>query len=174
MAEQELSPYNWLEQEDKNALADRLARLNWLAENAREVNYYLFRGGLISKYLFEETRYCFAYGQFLATIVLGMAFIERTLAALFYMLGRNDLERANMSKLLKEALGQDWITRREYARLEEIRKLRNPITHFRKPRHDDTIEYRATAQDELPYKVIENDAYKVMEIALHLLGVYSV
>jgi len=28
-------------------------------------------------------------------IVLGMAFIEYTIAALFYMVGRNDLERAN-------------------------------------------------------------------------------
>ena len=45
----------------------------------------------MAKFLFEETRYCFAYGQYLAVIVLGVAFIERTLAAEFYASGRNDL-----------------------------------------------------------------------------------
>ena len=50
--------------------------------------------GMMAKYLFEETRYCFVYGQYLAVIsVLGMALVERTLAAEFYASGRDDLER---------------------------------------------------------------------------------
>jgi hypothetical protein len=80
MQNQELSPDEWLSREDKIAYEDRLARLEWAARNMPPVDHLLFRGGLISKYLFEEARYCFVYGQFLATVILGMAFIEHTLA----------------------------------------------------------------------------------------------
>ena len=42
----------------------------------------------------RRTALCFAYGQYLAVIVLGVAFIERTLAAEFYASDRNDFKYA--------------------------------------------------------------------------------
>jgi len=124
----------------------------------------------MAKYLFEESRYCFVYGQFLAAIVLGIAYIERTLAALFYATGRNDLERASLTRLLEETLNHGWIDQREFANLQHAREIRNPITHYRRPGDDETIEYRAVMENELPYSIIEEDAYHVMEITLRLLG----
>jgi len=120
--------------------------------------------------LFEEARYCFVYGQFLATIVLGLAYIEHSLAGLFYASGRNELERAGISILLKEALAYNWIDQAEFDNLQRARRIRNPITHFRRPLHSDTIEYRAVMQDGMPYTIIEEDARHVMETAVHLLG----
>ncbi len=134
----------------------------------------MFPGGQISKYLFEEARYCFVYGQFLATIVMGLSFIEHTLASLFYASGRNDLERASISTLLLEALNSEWIDQSEFDNLERAKKVRNPITHFRKPGHIDTIDYRMVMQNELPYLIIEEDAKHVMETVLHLLGKQTV
>lgn len=94
----------WLEREDELCREDRRARLSWLADLMPACEYVTFPGGWMAKHLFEEARYCFAYGQFLATIVLGMAYVERTLAALFYGAGRSDLENASISKLLREAV----------------------------------------------------------------------
>jgi hypothetical protein len=160
----------WLTREDNTCRQDRLARLNWLSSGSPDAEYWTFPGGLISKYLFEETRYCFVYGQFLATIVLGLSYIEHTLASLFYASGRNDLERASISTLLREALNCGWMNHIEFDNLQRARKIRNPITHFRRPGYDDTIEYRAVAENELPYTSVEEDAQHVLETVLHLLG----
>jgi hypothetical protein len=160
----------WLTREDNICHQDRLARLNWLASRLPDAEYWTFPGGLTSKYLFEEIRYCFVYGQFLATIVLGLSYIERTLASLFYASGRNDLERASITTLLREALNCGWINQIEFDNLQRVRKIRNPITHFRRPGYDDTIEYRAVIENKLPYTVVEEDAQHVLGTVLHLLG----
>lgn len=160
----------WLTREDGICRKDRLARLEWLANKLPDAEYWTFSGGLISKYLFEETRYCFVYGQFLATIVIGLSYIEHTLASLFYAIGRDDLERANISTLLREALNCGWMNQIEFDNLQRARETRNPITHFRRPGHDETIEYRAVTENELPYIIIEEDARHVVETVLHLLG----
>ena len=159
----------WLSHEDESCRQDRLARLMWIADKMPEVDYLLFHG-LMSNYLFEEARYCFVYGQFLATIVLGLAFIEQSLAALFYATGRNDLERANITTLLIVAFENNWITETELNNLEHARKIRNPITHFRRPGYNDTVEWRSVNNNDLPSSIIEEDAYHVMETIFHLMG----
>ena len=164
-----LSSQEWLNREDSVARQDRLARLDWLVSKAPAAEYWAFPGGVMAKYLFEETRYCFVYGQFLATIVLGLSYIEHTLAALFYAAGRNDLERANISTLLREAIDYGWVNQTEFDNLERARETRNPVTHFRRPLHDDTVEYRAVIRNERPYNIIEEDARHVMETVLNLL-----
>jgi len=164
-----MTPEEWLTREDEVCYPDRLARLQWLSGIAPKAEYWTFPGGLLARYLFEEARYCFVYGQFLAAIVLGIAYIERTLAALFYASGRKDLERAGLIQLLKEALNHGWIDQRDYANLQHARRIRNPVTHFRKPGDNETIEYRAVIGNELPYLIIEEDARHVIETALRLL-----
>jgi hypothetical protein len=170
MTETIQKPEEWLSREDIICRDDRLLRLRWLSENAPISKYWTFPGGLISKYLFEETRYCFVYGQFLATIVLGLSYIEHTLAGLFFVSGRNDLKRVGISTLLEEALDYNWITQEEFSNLDHARKVRNPVTHFRGPGQDDTVEYRAAIESELPYKIIEEDAKHVMVTVLNLVG----
>jgi hypothetical protein len=164
-----LASEEWLTREDNVCRQERLARFIWLATNAPDAEYWVFPGRLMSKNLFEEARYCFVYGQFLATIVLGLAYIEHTLAGLFYASGRNDLKRAGISILLQESLTYKWIAQAEFDNLQRARRIRNPVTHFRRPFHSDTIEYRTVKQDELPYTIIEKDARYVMETVLHLL-----
>lgn len=160
----------WLAAEDASCRRDRLERLKWLSHETPNAEYWTFSGGLMSKYLFEEARYCFVYGQFLATILLGLSYIEHTLAGLFFGSGRDDLERASISTLLQEALACGWIDEQEFEHLEKARTARNPVAHFRRPLAEATIERRMVAQDELPYYLIEEDACHVMKVALHLLG----
>lgn len=160
----------WLTREDESCRSDRIARLDWLACRMPEAEYLTFPAGLTSKHLFEEARYSFVYGQFLASILLGFAFIEMTLAAWFYMAGRNDLERATVSKLLSEAKDAGWLTEDEYRRIEDIRCKRNPVTHFRAPLSENSIECRALNANDHPYAVIEQDARDVMTTVMHILG----
>jgi hypothetical protein len=65
----------WLTREDHIGRDDRLARIEWIADLLPQAEYLRFPGGILSKYHFEEMRYCFVYGQFLAVILLGLAYI---------------------------------------------------------------------------------------------------
>jgi hypothetical protein len=164
-----ISAEQWLNREDAVAREGRLSRLIWIATQYPPINYQLFHGGILSHYLFEEARYCFVYGQFLATIMLGLAFIERTFAAEFFASGRNDLERASISRLLREMLECGWISYTDFEQLERARRSRNRVVHFRRPDHPDEIEWRSVQEQEHPYTLIEEDARNVLAIIFKLL-----
>ena len=161
---------NWLNDEDSRCYEDRYSRLEWLNNNSPIGEYWAFPGGLLAKSLFEEARYCFVYGQFLATNLLGLAYIERTLAALFFAAGRNDLKRAGFSILLRAAYDEGLIVSSEYRDLDRICKRRNAYAHFRKPLHKDSIEVRAIRENEVPYNVIEQDATAVLAAAFDIVA----
>ena len=161
-------PEEWLEREDTGQREDRLARLRWVASQMPEVDWMVFGCGPISKYVFEEARYCYVYGQFLASIMLGLAFVEMSLAGAFYGTGRNDLQRAGIKKLSHEALDCGWLTQSDYDMLERVRTLRNPVTHFRPFGDAERIETRAFQHRMDDYEVIETDAREVMQAVFHL------
>ena len=164
----------WLRDEDSQCFEDRLSRLNWLVDESPRGQYWTFPGGLLAKSLFEETRYCFVCGQFLAATVLGLAYIEQTLSALFYGSGRNDLERKSLATLLEQAHTNGLITYAELQDLERVRRKRNPYVHFRKPGHRESIESRSIEENEAPYGIIERDAAGVITAALKIVAKNSV
>jgi hypothetical protein len=159
----------WLDNENKVQRDARLERLRWLASLMPKVEWMLYGTGPISKYLFDEGRYCFAYGQYLGSIILGLAFIEMSLAGAFYATGRNDLERAGIATLSKEALDYGWLSPADYEAIERVRDYRNPVTHFRPPGHEERVEARAFYESTSTYEVIERDARAVMQTVFHLL-----
>ena len=164
----------WLRNEDSVCFEGRLSRLNLLADESPAGEYWIFPGGLLAKSLFEEARYCFVYGQYLATTLLGLAYLERTLSALFYAAGRNDLQWASFSILLEEAHNHGLISPTEFKDLEGIRKKRNSYAHFRKPGHKEGIEYRSVLEDETPYFIIERDATDVIRTVLRIVAKNSI
>ncbi len=169
-----MEPAAWLNTEDARCFEDRLSRLQWLEENTPMAGNWAFHGGLMTKSLFEETRYCFVYGQFLAATLLGLAYIEHTLAAMFYASGRNDLKRAGFAQLIEEAHATKMIDATEQENLQRIGKKRNAYAHFRTPGHRDGIESRSINGDEVPYMIIENDAVDVLSAAFRMVAKTSI
>ncbi len=164
------NPEEWLSQEGKLLHKDRISRLKWLIDESPSANYWIFPAGTISAYLFEEARYCYVYGQDLAAILLGISYIEHTLASLFYASGRNDLKRANFELLLKEALKAKYIDSEEYEQLDKVRKIRNPVSHFRTPGHRESIEFKMVNQEKYPYDIIREEARQVLKVVFKILN----
>jgi hypothetical protein len=164
----------WIIREDTITQEDRIERLQWLLEHTPDNEIWLFHDGIISQRLFEQTRYCFVYGQYLATITLGLSFVEHSLAALFYANGRNDLVRASLAVLSKEALSVNWINQEEKLALDQARKIRNDITHFRKPGRENPLEANTYGIPEKMERYFEDNARKMMLIVFHLLNRTSV
>ncbi len=125
--------------------------------------------GWIAKNLYEEAWYCFVYGQFLSSIILGMAYIEHTLAALLFGTGRSHLERANISELLREAVSLNWLNQEELDSIQHARKMRNNVLHFRRPLIEGGIVHRSVERKEQPYSILEEDARYIMKVMFHLI-----
>lgn len=168
-----MQPHDWLSNEDSVCFEDRASRLSWIVERMPQSEYVTFPGGHVSKFLFEEMRYSFVYGQYLASIAVGFAYIEHTIAALLYASGRDDLARANASKLIEEAHDAGWLSSSEYIEFNDVRVRRNPIVHFRPPLTSETIPLRTIKENDLPYSIIEKDARKVIVAAMGLLTKHS-
>jgi hypothetical protein len=160
----------WLFSEDKGCFVQRAARLEWLISKAPPAQIWTFSGGWLGKQLFEEARYCFVYGQFLATGVLCFAFVERTLSAIFYGAGRNDMQHATSETLLREAHKEGLLNKKELIAFNKARGLRNVMVHYRKPLHRDSPEFRAIEEGIDPYSIVEDDAKHIMEVAFRLLA----
>jgi len=168
------SAEGWLDNEDKQCRGDRLNRLKWIVEQYPNIEISLFHGGLKSHYLFEEARYCFVYGQYIASIMLSLSYIENTLASIFYASGRDDLQRVRLVNLLEEAKEKGLISESEFALFNKVREIRNPITHFRKPVDKETIEWRAVQNDRHPYELVEEDAKTALKAAFRMMAKFSI
>ena len=165
------SATSWIENEDRGCREALVARLEWLAKTYPPNRYgFMLFGGWVSQQLLEEARYCFTYGQYLASAVLGVAFVERILAAKFYASGRDDLERAGGQTLLQEARQCGWITDAEFDQLNRVRQLRNPLVHFRRPLGGGTVEHRAVQQECHPEQILENDARGILAAVFEILA----
>lgn len=168
------SAEEWLCNEDKQCWDDRLNRLKWIIDEYSNIDMALFHGGLKSYYLFEEARYCFVYGQYIASTLLSLSYIENILASVFYTAGRNDLQRAHVVDLLNEAKKEGVICESEFTVLNKIREIRNSMTHFRKPCDKETTEYRAIEEDRHPYELLEEDAKIALKTTFRMLEKFSV
>ncbi len=168
------SAEEWLGNEDRRCWDDRLQRLKWVLEEYPNIDITLFQGGIKSYYLFEEARYCFVYGQYIASTILSLSYIENTLGSFFYATGRNDLKRARIADLFKEAQKEGLISEREFIVFDKVRKIRNPITHFRKPLDRETFEYKALESDRHPYEVLEEDAKVALKANFRMMEKFSI
>jgi hypothetical protein len=149
---------------------EAIQRLNWLALRLPKAEYLTFPGGLMSKCLFEEARDSFVYGQFLATIVLGFAFVERTLAALFQACGLDDTEQETFNQLLQTGRSIGWVTQEETDALERARLIRSPETYVRRPARQDPIDHRSAVKHGAPYTILEEDARHIITVVMNLLA----
>lgn len=165
---------DWITGEDTSCFPHRAARLQWLVEMTPASSIWLFPGGSLAKRLFEESRYCFVYGQNISSATLGFAYIERTIAAMFYGSGRNDLQRATSEKLVSEAVKANWIDSADEVLLAKIRKIRNPLMHFRPPLHEDLPQTRAFKEELSEDEILEQDAKKVLEAMFRLVEINSI
>jgi hypothetical protein len=169
-----LSAEEWLDNEDIGCRQERLNRLKWLLDEYPNIDISIFHGAPKSYLLFEEARYCFVYGQHVASVLLCLSYIENTLASIFYAFGRDDLQRATVADLLEEARDGGLITECEFALFDRVRRARNPIAHFRKPANKETIEYWAVEGDMHPYEVLEQHTRTALRACFRLMAKFSI
>lgn len=68
MSEMQPTAEEWLHHEDCGCRVQRAERLSWLVSAMPNQTFWMFPGGWLAQAQFEEARYCFAYGQFVASV----------------------------------------------------------------------------------------------------------
>lgn len=148
-----------------------LERLAWLNKCVPGASFFFLQDGEFSKLVFQEAADSFVNGQFIAAIVLGFSFIERTIAGRLSHVGEKSLARDGRSEeLFRAAVQRGWLTQPEFGSLEALRSIRNPIAHYRDPLDKNRPEVRAVLQAKTPRLMLEDDAKVVLQAAIRLLA----
>jgi len=107
----------------------RIERYKFLWEEFGPPADMLLFGGFPAMFALEEMKRSFAYGNFMATVLLAQVFVEQTRAGHFSIGGEDKIADGSFKGLIDEAQKRDWISSHVAESLHQLRKMRNPYTH---------------------------------------------
>lgn len=119
--------------------------------------------------IFNEAIQTYVSGQFIATIILSQAFIERRFQEYFHIRLDDKKSKYTLSNLLKEFKDSGIIDDYFIDKIDKIRLKRNPFTHHREPLHKDTLMARSFEAKTNPDLLLEKDAKEALEMMLTMI-----
>jgi hypothetical protein len=160
---------NWLS--DTNQLFSKKGanRLDWLVSQTPRSSHWVFPGGAVTINLFEAASYCFVNGQFLGAMVMGLSYIEHTLAGLFAAAGRKELENAGVEVLAKEALTLSLLKLKDFEIIKEAAQKRDAKLSLGRSIGKLSEGQPMIKEDEKDSAVYEEDGRRVMSVVIRLL-----
>ena len=119
--------------------------------------------------LFEAASYCFVNGQFLGAMVMGLSYIEHTIAGLFAAAGRKELENAGVEVLAREAMSLALLKQSDFDIVKEATKKRDAKFTVRRSVDFHEAENPIIEENEEDSAVYEEDGRRVMSVVVRLL-----
>ena len=89
----------------------------------------LLVGGITAMFALDELKRSYAFGNFMATVLLAQAFIEQTLGGTYSLAGNDAVAGKGFAALVDEAQNDGQITPELAEILHRLRRMRNPYTH---------------------------------------------
>ncbi|MBN8492615.1 MAG: hypothetical protein J0M00_14450 [Burkholderiales bacterium] len=89
----------------------------------------LLVGGIPAMFALDELKRSYAYGNYMATVVLAQAFVEQSLGGMYTLAGRDETVAKGFAALIDQAHKDNQITQQLADNLHALRKMRNPYTH---------------------------------------------
>lgn len=153
----------YIKNRDEICFVDKTKRLKYL----HKIN----PGGLIMSgpiefiLTFREVQLCFIDGHFLATIVLGQAFVEKILHQHYNKLGFHTIANRGLNAILQHARKNNTISIFLINHVNAIRLMRNPITHSKDDSYQYGLDKRSFNNKTSPLIQLEKDAKKAVEVS---------
>lgn len=149
-----------LVQYDKNSFDERLKRLQFIVKVFPKG--YEFLGQMELIFTFDEAKSSFINGEFIASIILAQSFIEKVLHAHFAQLGHEEVAKKGLNEMIKFAKKNKLINEYILEKVDSIRKVRNPFTHFKEYSYPYSLSNRMFENKTQPYEQLEKDAKKAI------------
>jgi len=149
---------------DTHSFNERLTRLKYINQIfpfGRRVY-----GSDESHRIFDEAIQCYIFGQYIATITLSQAFIERRIQEYFHLRFDNKRSNETLSNLLKEFKDTDFLNESFITRIDKLRQKRNPFLHRKEPLHENSLMARAFKEEIAPENLLEMDAKEAISLML--------
>jgi len=164
---------DWLINEDEMTLDSRTRRLEFIVnEFGSEDGYQLFHGGDLTKAFFEEARWCFVNGQFIACVLLCQCFLENSLRSMLSAGGfvKDEwLEKVGFYDLIKKAHESGQISDEEAEDFHWTRKSRIQYIHPKPIFSERHIAHRMLQENKTLDELNENNAKKAIKIIFNLI-----
>ena len=157
---------NYLEEKDFFTRETRSERLNYW----EKLNPYgiAFAGELELIYSYTELKEIYVAGHFLSSIVLGQAWIEKTLQLKLEQTGHENIAKKNLYKMINHCFDNSLANKYLLEKVDKFRLWRNPITHLKSPDYEHNLSSRTFKNKTEPLKQLEKDAKEVIEVAIHI------
>lgn len=159
----------WLSDTNQVFSKKGASRLEWLMSQTPRSSHWVFPGGAVTINLFEAASYCFVNGQFLGAMVMGLSYIEHTLAGLFTAAGRRELENAGVEVLAKEAMALSLLKQQDFDIVKEAAHKRDAKLSIGRSVGKVSEGQPMIHEDERDSAVYEEDGRKVMSVVIRLL-----
>lgn len=156
-------PEQYIKERDEVFFQEKAKRLKHL----HKINPHgLTMAGRIELVLtYREVQLCFIDGHFLATIVLAQAFVEKLFHDHYNKLGHEKIAKKGLNAILQHARKNKTINEFLINRVNAIRLMRNPITHFKDFSYEHDLDKRSYKNMTSPLIQLEKDAKESVEIA---------
>ena len=125
---------------DKGSMPDRVLRLKFLKKIFPK-GYY-FGSDLDTAYIFDEVKMAYINGEFISTILLSQAFIERRLQMHYISLGFDNIANKGLKSIIDHAKKNGTIHAFLLPKIDELRQKRNTFVHLKDFDHKFNISQR--------------------------------
>lgn len=172
-----LSPYEiqqWLIGEDATRIRSRVGRLKFSFREFGSANGLQFFHGTLTQRFFEEARWCFINGQFIACVLLCQCFLESSLRSLLAAGGQNYgvsdkwLEDAGFYELMEKARDCGIVSPSQARDCHSVRRMRVEYVHARPAFSRKHIAHRMVRQRKSTIGLSERDARQARKVMLRI------
>ena len=148
----------------------RVQRYSFLWEEFGPPADVLLVGGITSMFALDELKRSYAYGNFMATVLLAQVFIEQSLGGSYSLAGNDAVAEKSFADLVDAALQDGRITPPLAETLHGLRRIRNPYTHHiggfgKRSYMGRLVEAEFTAPEDL---VVEDAKFAIRAVADYL------
>jgi hypothetical protein len=129
-------------------------------------------GGETPWVAFEEARWSFIHGNYIATVQLCQGVVEHVLAALLHgaLLSSDLPPRITFSATIQRCLESGILDASNAAALRTLSELRNPLAHFRNLDDETHLSRRMLSLDTPSMEILAADADTAIETVHRVLG----
>jgi hypothetical protein len=155
-----------LTQIDKETFSNRLERFKFVDGMAGDIG---LAGSFEAVFVFREAGWAYINGEFISTILLAQAFIERLLTDFLIEKGLEGEAKHGVQAIIKYSRKHELISEFLLNNIDRLRQIRNPFVHSKSFDHPFTLGKRAVFEQTSPNKILENDAKEALSLMYTIL-----
>jgi hypothetical protein len=154
---------NW----NENTFSQRVERLRYL-DRIYPPGYGMMSVAMY--YLFDEAKFTFVNGQFVATILLTQSMIEQWLDGVLKEKGiKTKKPNPGLKEILEKVESHKLLHPFIIEKVDRLRQIRNPFVHYRPMDDPDNLDLRSFNQNTNMNALLEKDAKEALALMYEII-----